>query len=230
MKKIDTRLKKYSKAASLKTRERLKRYRKQESPEIKLQRLWNKNKKRLNIKSLLYIERNIEYNVLRRDVLIEFLDRDNLNFDNFYRMIDLTKDILQKDKALKKKFLKQCFDICTENNLVELGETIESEAIKELFQRIEKKSISNRKALQVMIRFFEITTNAKARMILWLKIKKLDPNEEDLKYIIDLPSMYALPKIISEAQKFLKRKSRKPDGRILQKIERTLKQIKKGQK
>lgn len=212
------------------TRKRLKQYRKQESPQIKLQRLWHRNKKKLDIKSLLYIVQNIKHDVLQKDAITEFLDKENLNFDNFYHMFNLSKDVLEKYKALKKKFLKQCFDMCTADNLVELGEAGEAEAIKELFERIEKKSISNRKALQVMIRFFEKIADAKARMALWTKIKELNPNEEDLKYIIDLPSMYAFPKIISDAQNFLKKRNRKPDGRILQKIEQLVNEIKKGQK
>lgn len=223
-------IKRFKRFTSLKTRKRLNEYRKQESPRIKLQRLWHQDKKKLKIKSLLYIVQNIKHNLLQKDAIIEFLDRENLNFDNFYHMLNLSKDVLQEDKALQKKFLKQCFDICTPDNLVELGEIGEAEAIKELRERIKEKSISNRKALQVTIRLFEITTNAKARMILWTEIKGLDPNEGDLKYIIDLPSMYALPKMISDAQKLLKKKNRKPDGRILQKIERTIQEIEKGQK
>jgi len=210
------------------TRKRLNQYRKQESPRIKLQRLWHQDKKKLNIKSLLYIVQKIEYDLLQKDAIIEFLDRKNLNFDHFYRMSNVAKDILKDNKKLNDQFWKACFNICNEDNLLELSEIEIGEAIKELFRRIETSS--NRKALQVLIRFFERKTDPEIRMVLWKKIKERDPSIEDLKYLLVLPSMYALPKITSEIEKLLKRKDRKTDGKILQKIERTVQQIKNGQK
>ncbi len=213
------------------TRKRLKRYREQESPKIKLQRLWNRNKKSFSTKSLLYIVQNIEYNILRRDALMEFLTRDNLNFDNFYRMLNTAKDILEKDPSLRTQFWKECFSICNEHNLIELGEMGESGAIKELFRRIETGSISNRKALQVLIRFFQKNTDTKVRMELWKKIEKLGPNEEDSKYLLDLPGMYAFPEITSKIQKFIRKqnKNKKEKTKTLKAIENFVEEIKKGQ-
>lgn len=132
------------------------------TPTSELHLFWLQNKEKFKIKDLVYIVREIDYLWLKKGALREFLTRDNLNFDNFYRMFDAAKYILEKDKDLKSQFLKECFAICTEHNLVELGEAGEPEAIKELFHRIEKGSISNRKAIQVLIRFFEITTEPQA--------------------------------------------------------------------
>lgn len=66
-------------------------------------------------------------------------------------------------------------------------------------------------------------------MIIWKKIKKLGPNEGDLKHIIDLPAMYALPKILSQAQKLLRDRSKKKTRKIIKKIKELIDEIKKGQ-
>lgn len=192
---------------------------------------WRRNKRKLFPRKLIYIVLTIDYQLIRERALREFLIRENLNFDNFYQMVNAAKNILEKKPSLKAQFLKQCFDICTENNLVELEEVGVSGAIKELFRRIEKRSVSNRKALQVLIRFFQKNRDAKVRMELWKKIEKLGPNQEDSRYLLNLPGMYALPKITSRIQKFIRRQNEKEKTKILKTIEKFVKEIKieKGQ-
>ena len=142
-------------------------------------------------------------------------------------MSNAAKDILEGSKKLKGQFWKACFGVCNEDNLLELAEIEVPEAIKELFERI--KTSSNRKALQVLIRFFERNTDPKMRAALLKKIKKLDPSIEDLKYLLALPSMYALPKITSEIQKLLKKQGIEKAKKTIRKIEQFVQEIKKGQ-
>lgn len=210
-----------------KTRKRIKRFRKQESPEYKIDQLWGRKRKLFSTKSLIFIVEDIEYPKLQKEVLKEFLTRENLNFDLFDRMLNVSKEILEKNKRLRAQFFKQCFDICTAINLVELGEVAVSEAIKELFQRIEIGSISNRIALQALIRYFKKTTNEKARMDLWKKIAKLDPNEDDSKELLDLIyDKHAFYRITLKIEKYIRKKAEKKDKKTIARIKELIKQIK----
>jgi len=200
------------------------------SPQTRLNALWFQKKKEIGIKDLINIVRIMDYPPLKKRAVIEFLTRDNLSFDNFYRMLGTAEDVLEKYEDLKSKFWKQYLELCSPDNLVELIEIGEKEAAKELFFRIENASISNRKAKQVLIRIFEIVTDEKVRREIWRKIKELEPQEEELIYILNLPCMYAFPRIISQAQKLLRpNRNKKKSNRILKRIEKLIEEIKKGQ-
>lgn len=195
--------------------------------EEKLDIYWHKHRRKLNPMDLIYIVMRVNDFLTRKRALIEFLTRENLNFEHFYRMSTAAEDILKDNKKLNDKFWKDCFNLCNEDNLLELAEIEIPEAIKKLFEKIEKSS--NRKALQVLIRFFERNTDSKIRTALWKKIKIRGPSVEDLKYILNLPIMYALPKITSEIQKLLKKQGIEKGKKTIIKIEQFLQEIKKGQ-
>ncbi len=200
------------------------------SPQTRLNAFWFQKKKEISVRDLINIVKKIDYPLLKKRAVIEFLTRDNLSFDNFYRMLGAAKDVLEKYGDLKSKFWKQHLELCNPDNLAELIEIGEKEAAKELFFRIENGSISNRKAKQVLIRIFEIVTDAKVRREMWKRIKALEPQEDELRYILNLPCMYAFPRIISQAQKLLRpNRSKKKSNRILKRIEKLVEEIKKGQ-
>ncbi len=200
---------------------------KRKEPKTRLNIFWHRQRKNFSIKNLVWIVKTIEYLPLEKRALREFLSRTNLTFDNFYRMLGAAKKIFEKDNKIEKEFWEKCLTICTPDNLVELTEMGESNATKELFRRIETGSIGNSKAKQVLIRLFEKITNEKTRMALWKKIKRLDLNEEELKYILDLPSMYALHKIVSQAQKLLRQIAKGNQGRNIKKLEELVEELKK---
>jgi len=211
---------------SIKKMKEIRQRKKEMTTEEKLNLYWRKYKRKLNPMDLIYIVMTIDHFLTRKRALIEFLTRLNLNFDHFYRMSNAAKDILEDNKKLNGQFWKYCFSISSMDNLLELAEIQVPEAIKELFQKIEMSS--DPKNLQVLIRFFEKNTDSKIRTALWKKIKKCDPSIEDLKYLLSLPSMYALPKITSEIEKLLKKQSIQKAKKTIRRIERFVQKIKKG--
>ena len=212
-----------------KNRKKPKRHKGPMSTEDKLDVYWRQHKKNLSPRELTSLVLTTQgYQIIRERALREFLERENLNFDLFDRMFNAAKDIFysKKNKNTKKEFLKQCFEICTENNLVELTESGIPEAAIELFRRIETGSIGKRKSLQALIRFFKITTSAEGRMTLWKKIKKLNPNEDDLKDVLELtygkPASY---KITLDIEKYIRKKAKRKDKKTLIKINGFIKEI-----
>jgi len=190
---------------------------------------WRRHKNKLSPEKLILIVLRADHFLTRKRALIEFLTRNNLNFAHFYDMLNAAKDILENNKNLNSQFLKDLFDISTGDQLLELAEEKMPEAIKELFGRIDAGFFGNRKSLQILIRYFDESTNSKIRTALWKKIKKFDPTEKDLRYLLDLPMMYALPKITSEIQKMLRKSNKKKETRTIEKIKEFIKQIKQGQ-
>lgn len=209
---------------------RIRRMRKKQ-PEYKLHLLWYKKANELGPRDLIRIVLRQDYPIpFRKRVLREFLKRINLNFDSFDRMLNVAKDILEADSSLKKQFYEQCFRVCTENNLVELGDSGDTEAIKELIRRVKQGSAKNTSGLKALVLFFDRATYPKTRMELWKIIKEFDPTEEDL---IELYNMvygkYGFQGIVDDIQKFLKKRKRKKTKRILIRIEELAAQIKQRQ-
>ncbi|OGZ17432.1 MAG: hypothetical protein A2V72_00360 [Candidatus Nealsonbacteria bacterium RBG_13_37_56] len=203
------------------------------SLEDRLNIYWRQHKRNLYPEELISLALTIEGNQLTKElmkerVLREFLTRADLNFDLFDRMLNATKDIfgLKKNKNTKNEFLKQCFDICTENNLVELTEAGFPEAVAELFRRIETGSISRRRSLQVLIRFFKVTTSAEGRITIWKKIARLNPNEDDLKDILDLTyGKSAFYKVTSAIEKYIRKRAKRKAKKIIIRIKELIKEI-----
>ena len=198
--------------------------------EERLDVYWHRNKKNLDAKDLIHLVLTLNHQPLRKKLLIHFLTIENLNFDDFYRMLDAAKDIFIDNKKLKAKFLKECFEISSEHNLEELGESGEVEAIKELRRRTEEKAISSRRATQAWIRLFQLTTGEKPKIEIWKILKKLNPCNEDLKYLLDLPGMYAFPKITSEIEKLLRKSSEHKQKRTVKRIKELVSDINKQKK
>lgn len=196
-------------------------------PQTRLNVLWFQRKKDINVKGLIDIVKTVDYLPIKKRAVIEFLMRENLNFNDFYDMHQVAKDVLEKYKDLKNKFWQQWLDLCNPDHLVELTEDGEKEAAKEFLHRIKIKAISKRKAKQGLIRFFEITRDEKTRKEILKEIKDLDPNEQELKYLIDLPNMYALPGILWQIRRCLKQRRR--SNKVLEKIKKLIEEIKKGQ-
>ena len=204
--------------------------RRKKDPRTQLNISWHQEREKLKAKDLIYIVAITDYLPLMKKAVVQFLNRDDPNFDDFYRMLERAKEVLEKYKDLKENFWKKYLALCTIDNLAELTEAGEKEAATKLFNEIQKGSMRNNKAKQVLIRLFEKITNNEVRTDLWEKIKKLNPDEKELRYILDLPSMYSLYKMRSEAEKLLRQKHKTKENKTTKKLLDIAKQIKKGQK
>ena len=192
--------------------------------------LWHRTREKLETKELIFIIVATDYLPLKKKVVTEFLKRRDLNFGDFYRMLEKAKEVLEKYKDLKDNFWKKCFALCTIDNLAELTEDGETEAAEKLFDGIENGSFRSDKSKQVLIRLFKKMTKDEIRMDLWKKIKKLDPSKKDLIYILDLQCMYSLYEIRSEAEKLLRQRHKPRETKTMKRLLDIVKQIEKGQR
>jgi hypothetical protein len=190
---------------------------------------WRRNKKKINPEGLITLaaEKNESINgyLLRKRIIIEFLTREKLNFTHFYAMRNATADILEENKNLRSQFLKDLFEIANADNLLELAEERMPEAITELFKKIKSGYFSKRKSLQILIRYFVESPSSDIRKGLWKEIKKYDPSEDDLKYLLSLPMMYSLPDITLDIQKMLKKQNKKEQSKVAEKIKEFIKKL-----
>ncbi|MBU2635446.1 hypothetical protein KJ841_03205, partial [Patescibacteria group bacterium] len=129
--------------------------------------LWHRTREKLETKELIFIIAATDYLPLKKKVVTEFLKRRDLNFGDFYRMLEKAKEVLEKYKDLKDNFWKKCFALCTIDNLAELTEDGETEAAEKLFDGIENGSFRSDKSKQVLIRLFKKMTKDEIRMDLW---------------------------------------------------------------
>jgi len=199
-------------------------------PKYKLHLLWHKEVKNFEPEDLIYIVLKINYLSLQKRALKSFLGMDNLTFDNFDQMGNAAKTIFDKNPTLKKRFYEQCFSICTENNLAELGEKADVEAIKELIRRVKTGSAKHSGGLRALIRLFEKSTTPESRMELWNIIKQFNPCEKDLIYLHNIVyGNYGFEKVTEGIQRYLKRKRKETQRKTILRIEELVTQIKQKQ-
>jgi hypothetical protein len=199
---------------------------KKDMPKYKLHVFWRRYRKNFSVKNLIRIVKDIDYPEIQRSAIREFLSRDNLTFDDFYRAIFLSRNVLGLDHDLENDLWSKCLDLCSPDHLVELIELGERRAADELFSRIDKKTISRAKAKQILIWLFEKTRDEALSKELWRMIESLDPNEEELKYFLDLkkPSRF-----LRYVEKLLARRATKREDKALVKIKGLIAEIKQGQ-
>lgn len=201
-------------------------------PKQKLDLLLDKELKKLKeAKDLILIIREISCLPLQKKVLEIFLDRGNVTFNNFDRMLIAAKDILDTDEPLKGRFYNECFSVCTENNLAELGESGNAESIKELIRRVKTGTAKKKSAFQALINLFRKNPDPEVRMKLWLIIKEFDPEKKTLIELHDiLYGKYGFRDIIANIEKSLRRKEKekKKTRKIIGRIEKLVAQIKQG--
>jgi hypothetical protein len=200
------------------------------SPEHKLDVFWGKESKGIkDANDLILIVREVNCLSLRKRVLRSFLDRDNITFDNFDRMLAAAGDILKEDSLLSEEFYKECFSVSTQINLSELGDAA---SIKEIIRRIETGSDRKKDGFQALINIFRETPDLEIRSKLWSIIKEFDPNEKTLIEIYNIVyGKYGFHKIVADIQKSLKRKGKEKARarRIIRRMEKILAQIKERQ-
>ncbi|MDP2910438.1 MAG: hypothetical protein Q8N58_01465, partial [bacterium] len=107
---------------------------KRETPEYKLRIFWHRYRKNFSVKNLILIAREIDCPEIQKSALREILDKNNLSFADFYRVLSLPKQVLGLDLKLEDKIRKQCNDICIPDNMRELVNLGESRAAKELLR------------------------------------------------------------------------------------------------
>lgn len=212
--------------------DRIRKY-KRKKLEQKLDFLLDKELKKLKeAKDLILIVGEISCLPLRKKSLETFLDRGNITFNNFDRMLMAAKDILDTDESLKGRFYDECFSVCTENNLAELGESGNAESIKELIRRVKTGTAKKKSAFQALINFFRKNSDPEVRMKLWLIIKGFEPEKETLIELHDIIyGKYGFHEITGDIEKSLRRKEKekKKTRKIIGRIEKLVAQIKQGQ-
>jgi len=198
---------------------------------LQLWNFWRRKKEGFTPKQLVCIVIEIEYLPLRKNAVREFLNRENLVFDDYWRMLSAAQDILEKDVHLHDKFWENCQNICSDDNLVELIIQGETEAAIELFRRIDIRSISSQKAKQVLMVLFRKISDPRSREELWKKIKPLEPNDNELKKLLEISTDALIIKIMDEIQKTITkdRKKKNKGDKILKKLRGLYQEIKKGQ-
>jgi len=195
-------------------------------PQYKLRIFWRRYKRNFSARNLVSIAREIDYPEIQKSVLREFLIRENLTFADFHRVLGLPKEVLELDPKLEDSIWKQCFDICTPDNLRELIDLGEKRAAEELFQRIDKRSMSMSKAKQILISLFEKTDDKELSQKLWERIEAIGPNEDELKYLLDSRKANRLSRYI---ERLLAKRAQKKEGKAISIIKELVAQIKQGQ-
>ncbi len=205
--------------------------RKRKSPRTQLNILWHRKKDEFETEDLIDIVAATDYLPLAEKAVTKFLKRDDPNFNDFYSMLQKAKRALDKYEGLKKSFWRKYFVLCTVDNLAELAEDGEKEATTKLLNKTEDGSMRNNKSKQVLIRLFEKFTKKEIRMDLWRRIKKFNPSEGELRYLLNLESMYSLYEIRSEIEKLLRERHKTKENKVAKKLLYLAKQIKtkKGQ-
>ena len=105
---------------------------KREQPEYKLRVIWHKSRSKFSPLKLVSIAKEIDYPEIQKSAIREFLNRNELAFADFYELLNLPKKILQLSPDLENQIWKECFDICTPDNLRELIDLGEERAANEL--------------------------------------------------------------------------------------------------
>jgi hypothetical protein len=197
-----------------------------DSPIYILRIFWHRYRKNFSARNLVFIAREIDLPEIQKSALREFLTRGNLTFDDFYRVLGLPKEVLRLDPKLENNIWKQCFDLCTPDNLRELISLGETKAAEELFRRIDRKSMSMSKAKQILISLFEGSNDERLRDEYWKRIEAIGPNEDELKYLLDLGKARKLSRYI---ENLLAKRAKKKEGKAISKIKELIAQIKQGQ-
>jgi hypothetical protein len=83
------------------------------------------------------------------------------------------------------------------------------------------------KAKQVLISEFEMTNDERIKEECWKRIKAIGPNEDELRYLLDLNKARKLWRYIEH---MLAKKSQNKEGKAIDKIRELVEQIKQGQK
>ncbi len=203
------------------------RRRKRDSAKDKLLILWLKNKSKFGPGDLLLLVRRVDYSKMQRLALEEFIRRPNLSFADFYKALALPEEILNLDLKLKEKIWKGCLDIATPDNLLELMTLGEPRAAKELFKRMDQRSMSMPKAKQILIWLLQRTTDEKLKKEYWRRLESIGPTEEELKYLLDLDQTSSWH---GRIQTMLRKKSENKTRKTIANMEELVAQIKREAK
>jgi len=199
---------------------------KRETPEYKLRIFWHRYRKNFSVRNLILIAREIDCPEIQKSALREILDKNNLSFADFYRVLSLPKQVLGLDPKLEDKIWKQCFDICIPDNLRELVNLGESRAAKELLRKIDIGAMSTPKAKQILISLFETSSDERLREEYWKRIEAIGPNEDELKYLLDSNKAQKLWRRI---ECMLAKRAQRKEGKTISKIKEIVAQIKQRQ-
>ena len=111
----------------------------------------------------------------------EFLKRDDLNFNDFYELLDsigiLFKEI--KAESIEDEFLQRCFGLATVDDLVDIikhqGEYSIEKAWQEIEKRIREGHIRKDKAEEALMRIMKEKVNEGTRIRALKLFKKKNP-------------------------------------------------------
>jgi len=200
--------------------------RKKKNPRTQLNILWHRKKDEFKTKDLLDIIKATDCLLLMEKAVSEFLKKDDPTFSDFYTVLQKARMALEEYAGLKKRFWKKCLALCSIDNLAELSEDREEEAMAELFIKTGNGSVKNNKSKQVLTRQFEKFTDKEIRTKIWKRIEKLDPSEGELRDLLDLESMSFYPEIESDIEKLLRERHIRKEKKAVRDLLNLASQIK----
>jgi len=171
----------------------------------------------------------------------EFLKRDDLNFNDFYELLDSIGILFKEIKAepIEDEFWQRCFGLATVDDLVDVikyqGEYSIEKAWQEIEKRIREGHIRKDEAEEALMRIMKEKVNEGTRIRALKLFKKIEPSSERIDEIRKLSFIYFSPSLSKEIEKMSKkekRKKRKPREEIILQIQKTIREInelKKGQ-
>ncbi len=193
--------------------------RKKRNARYRLNIFWFKKKKEFSIDNLIIITNPVYTDDfrIRKRALREFLARTDKVFEEFSRMLNAARDILEKDEPLKQGFWDQFLGIRTVDNFAELIYAGEAMAAERFTQDIKSGVIIPKQAKKVWISLFIKFTDENSRKNIWNKIKRFNPEDREIKSLFDMDGnqeiMRSLPKIAAEVRKILKQNKKIEDKR-----------------
>lgn len=214
----------------------IKRIRKSASEKLKI--FWASEKREFSLDNLIALAHPVynDYLPIRKEALEEFLERIDKIYEDFLRMLNAARDILDKHDCLKQKFANQLFGLRNVDMFAELIYTGEKMAAERFAKEIKDGIIVPKQAKKVWSVLFIKFTSEESRISLWKKIKAFSPDNKEIKYLFDQDVsgeiMHSLSKIAAEARKIIEknRKQEKKRNKFLAALKELIEKARKEEK
>lgn len=177
------------------------------------------------------------------DNIREFLKRDDLNFNDFYEILDSIGTLFKEIEAepIEDEFWQRCFGLATIDDLVDVIKYQGEYSIEKAWQVIEKiiqeGHIRKDEAEEALMRIMREKVNESSRIKALQLFKAMEPSSEKIDELRKLPFIYSSPPLQREIEEMFKKTKKGEKGKsrkkIIQAILKTIKEInklKKGQK
>lgn len=172
----------------------------------------------------------------------EFLKRDDLNFNDFYEMLDSIGILFKEIEAepIEEEFWQRCFELANIDDLVDIIKYQGEYSIEKAWQEIEKRILGGHirkdEAQKALMRIMREKADNSSRIKALQLFKTIEPSLEKIEELRKLPIIYSSPPLQREIEKMFKetkkREKRKSRQKIIKAILETIEEInklKKGQ-